>query len=537
MRALPLSPSNPSFPIDFVPLGGTPRDCEDCGARPQGLGFQFDYAYQPIVDVGAPHGLCTRSPGAGAQRRGGSDSVLSQVNDHNRYRFDQACRVKAIKGAAALGLTQPVSINFLPNAIYKPEVCIRTTLEAARAHGFPLSQIIFEVTEGERIEDGPWFAQILREYKRCGFQTAIDDFGAGFAGMKLLSDFQPDIIKIDMDLIRNVDTNRARQAIVRNLVRLCEEMGIQVVAEGIETPAERDFPGGRGHPPDAGLPVCQARISLGGGGGCRSAQPPAPLSACEQVLRAADKSQLKQFWLGAASQAVRAVRQDAATTPEEFCWPLYAATTRLRPDFLAAYSAASARANRLLAVSACAQAGGANADGGGLAQPACLGHCGAHALGHLVGALRAGVGQDHGKFFAAHPRHDVDDPHAAAQHLGDGAQHLVPGIVAEAVIDLLEMVHVQHQQAQGRSRAFDGGDFQPQAVVKSTPVAQAGERVGPGQLVEGQVQLIHLAQLLHQLLVERLGVVQCPAQPDLAHGGVGQLLQNFDVLRRSTAWP
>ena len=56
-------------------------------------------------------------------------TVLSQVNDHNRYRFDQACRVKAIKGAAELGLTQPVSINFLPNAIYKPEVCIRTTLE------------------------------------------------------------------------------------------------------------------------------------------------------------------------------------------------------------------------------------------------------------------------------------------------------------------------------------------------------------------------------------------------------------------------
>lgn len=76
-------------------------------------------------------------------------------------------------------------------------------------------------------------------------------------------------------------------------------------------------------------------------------------------------------------------------------------------------------------------------------------HCGAHALGHLVGALRVGVGQDHRKFFAAHPRHDVDDPHAAAEHLGDGAQHLVPGVMAEAVIDLLEMVHVQHQQAQG----------------------------------------------------------------------------------------
>ena len=153
MHPLPLSPSNASFPVDFVPLGGTPQDCEDCG-KAEGLGFQFDYAYQPIVDVGRrvvfAHEALVRGP-----KGEGAATVLSQVNDHNRYRFDQACRVKAIKGAAELGLTQPVSINFLPNATYKPEVCIRTTLEAARAHGFPLSQIIFEVTEGERIEDGP----------------------------------------------------------------------------------------------------------------------------------------------------------------------------------------------------------------------------------------------------------------------------------------------------------------------------------------------------------------------------------------------
>ena len=242
MHAFPsfASPAtNAAFPADFVPLAGTPQDCEGC-ARGEGLGFQFDFAYQPIVDVHRrevyAHEALVRGPGGE-----GAMTVLSQVTEHNRYRFDQACRVKAIRGAARLGLAQPVSINFLPNAIYRPEVCIRTTLEAARVHGFPLDRIIFEVTEGERVEDGPWFARILREYQRCGFRTAIDDFGAGFAGMKLLSDFQPDIIKIDMDLIRNVDANRARQAIVRSLVRLCEEMGIEVIAEGIETRGERDF--------------------------------------------------------------------------------------------------------------------------------------------------------------------------------------------------------------------------------------------------------------------------------------------------------
>ncbi|MFC7207475.1 EAL domain-containing protein [Comamonas endophytica] len=182
------------------------------------------------------HEALVRGPGGE-----GAMTVLSQLDEKNCYRFDQACRVKAIKGAAELGIGQAVSINFLPNAIYKPELCIRTTLAAAKAHGFPLDRIIFEVTEGERVKDGPWFAEILREYKRCGFKTAIDDFGAGYAGMKLLADFQPDIIKLDMDLIRDIDTHRARQAIVRSLVRLCEELRIQVIAEGIETTAERDF--------------------------------------------------------------------------------------------------------------------------------------------------------------------------------------------------------------------------------------------------------------------------------------------------------
>jgi EAL domain-containing protein (putative c-di-GMP-specific phosphodiesterase class I) len=230
---------NTSFPSNFTPLIGTARDCEDCG-KAERVGFQFDYAFQPIVDVlrhaTFAHEALVRGPqGEGAM------SVLAQVNDQNRYRFDQACRVKAIKTASELGIKQPISINFLPNAIYKPELCIRTTLEAARVHGFPLERIIFEVTEGERIEDGPWFAEILREYKRCGFKTAIDDFGAGYAGMKLLSDFQPDFIKIDMDLVRGVNGNKPRQAIVRSLVALCADMQIQVIAEGIETVAERDF--------------------------------------------------------------------------------------------------------------------------------------------------------------------------------------------------------------------------------------------------------------------------------------------------------
>ena len=213
-------------------------DCGDCGS-PERVGFGFDYAFQPIIDLDRravyAHEALVRGP-AGE----GAASVLVQVNEANRYRFDQACRVKAIKSAKRLGMQERLSINFLPNAVYKPELCIRTTIEAARTQGFPIERIIFEVTEGEHVEDGPWLAAILREYQRCGFLTAIDDFGAGYAGLTLLADFQPDLVKLDMALVRNIHTSPARRAIVRGLMHTCSDLGIQVIAEGIETVDERD---------------------------------------------------------------------------------------------------------------------------------------------------------------------------------------------------------------------------------------------------------------------------------------------------------
>jgi len=198
------------------------------------LQFDFSYAFQPIVDVQArrvfAHEALVRGP-AGEP----ASSVLSRVTADNRYSFDQACREKAIRIAASLNLESHLSINFLPNAIYRPEVCIRSTLQAAARHGFPVERIIFETVEGEQVSDGKWLAEILSEYKRIGFKTAIDDFGAGFAGLNLLADFQPDMVKLDMALIRGIDHSPARRAIVAGVVSICGQLAIEVIAEGIET--------------------------------------------------------------------------------------------------------------------------------------------------------------------------------------------------------------------------------------------------------------------------------------------------------------
>lgn len=223
-----------NFPAGAPP----PIKCEAC-ASGAGLDFDFEYAYQPIVDLQA-----RRNFGHEALVRGvageSAGQILAKVNDNNRYRFDQACRVKAVKGAAELGMEGYLSINFLPNAVYRPELCIRTTLEAAKLYGFPTDRIIFEVTEGEKVTDRAHLGGIINKYKELGFLTAIDDFGAGYAGLTLLADYQPDLIKLDMDLIRNIDGDKVRQAIVKGMMLICAELGIRVIAEGVETTGERD---------------------------------------------------------------------------------------------------------------------------------------------------------------------------------------------------------------------------------------------------------------------------------------------------------
>ncbi|ADI30460.1 EAL domain-containing protein [Methylotenera versatilis] len=203
------------------------------------LDFDFEYAFQPIVDVSTKaifaHEALIRGPNGE-----GAHTILSKVNNDNTYRFDQACRVKAVKSAAELKLKEMLSINFMPNAVYRPELCISTTLAAAKKYNFPANNIIFEFTEQEIIKDTKHLINIVNEYKKLGFKTVLDDFGAGYAGLNLLASFQPDIIKIDMDLIRDLDTSKSRRIITKAVTRMCEELNVLVIAEGIETTAERD---------------------------------------------------------------------------------------------------------------------------------------------------------------------------------------------------------------------------------------------------------------------------------------------------------
>jgi len=210
--------------------------CAECAAG-AGLGFDFAMAFQPIVQSSTQSVYAQEALVRGLQGEPAAQ-VFQHVNEDNRYAFDQACRVKAIQLAAELQVDSYISINFMPNAVYRPELCIRTTIEAAETYGFPIRQIIFEFTENEYITDIGHVRDIVRHYKERGFLTALDDFGAGHAGLNLLAEIQTDLIKLDMALVRGIDHDRRRQAIVRGMMAVCRELAIQVIAEGIETREE-----------------------------------------------------------------------------------------------------------------------------------------------------------------------------------------------------------------------------------------------------------------------------------------------------------
>lgn len=212
--------------------------CEGCDSDNE-LDIDFEYAFQPIVNI-VDRSVFAREALVRGPNEESAWSVLSKVTDSNRYQFDQACRVKAVKTAAQLQMREVLSINFFPNAVYEPAACIKTTFEACRIYKFPTQQIMFEVTEGERVSDRPHLINIFESYRKFGFKTAIDDFGAGYAGLNLLSGFQPHVVKIDMAIVRNIDQDKVRQAIVNGIVVMCGQIGSLVVAEGIETKQERD---------------------------------------------------------------------------------------------------------------------------------------------------------------------------------------------------------------------------------------------------------------------------------------------------------
>ena len=210
-------------------------------ASPEGAADpNFSFAFQPILDADTrevfSYEALIRGPGNES-----AWEVLRQVSEDRLFAFDQRARVVAIDLAMRLGLSCHLNLNFLPRSLNSSGESILTTLEAASRANLPIKRIVLEMIEGDIINDHSRFRELINAYRGLGLKVAIDDFGAGYSGLNLLADFQPDQIKLDMKLIGGIERHGPRQAIVRAITQICFDLGIDIIAEGIETEEEYEW--------------------------------------------------------------------------------------------------------------------------------------------------------------------------------------------------------------------------------------------------------------------------------------------------------
>ncbi|OLO04727.1 MULTISPECIES: EAL domain-containing protein [Salinicola] len=215
-------------------MPGCARHHNVCGRCDEPLNFDFTMAFQPLVDIEESRVYGYEALVRGTQGESAA-SVLARVDGSNLYRFDQACRVKAIEMAHELSAEGLLSINFLPNAVYEPQACIQATLAAANRVGWPVSRLCFEITETESVKDRHHLQNIVASYQAMGMKTALDDFGTGHANLDLLIDITPDVLKIDRQLVSGIHSAPRQQWILGHIITLARQLDISLVAEGVET--------------------------------------------------------------------------------------------------------------------------------------------------------------------------------------------------------------------------------------------------------------------------------------------------------------
>jgi len=197
----------------------------------------YSFAFQPIVHVEEQRIFSYEALIRGRHNESAA-SVLSQVQEADRHFFDERTRTHAIALAAKLGLTTRLNLNFLPLSLQTSPTAVSSVLDTAEKHNIQPDQIVLEILEKEIISDMQGFTAALSPYRGSGMTVAIDDFGSGYAGLNLLADFQPHIIKLDMHLVRGIHERGPRQAIVSGILHTCRDLGIDIIAEGVETRQE-----------------------------------------------------------------------------------------------------------------------------------------------------------------------------------------------------------------------------------------------------------------------------------------------------------
>jgi EAL domain-containing protein (putative c-di-GMP-specific phosphodiesterase class I) len=202
--------------------------------------------FQPIVEAADPGTVFAYESllrGIGEDGRLiGPDRLFAAAHDRDLlFQLDLAGRQTAIREIVRHGTGSRVFVNFTPTSIYDPAFCLRSTVALIRETGLTPDRVVFEVIESEQVRDLAHLEAILNVYRNYGFQVALDDLGAGYSSLNLMSRLRPDFVKLDRELIRRVDEDPYKAVIAEKLLELARQLGIRTVAEGVETDGELDW--------------------------------------------------------------------------------------------------------------------------------------------------------------------------------------------------------------------------------------------------------------------------------------------------------
>lgn len=194
--------------------------------------------FQPIVSLtdASIHGYETLSRGPAGSVLERPDVLFAAAKEFDLlWELDVLCRFKALDRARAILPKQMVFVNVDPQIIYDSRFQKGLTREFLERFQLDATDIVFEITEKTAVHDYKSFRRILDNYTSQGYKIALDDTGSGYSGLKLLAETYPQYVKIDMELVRDIDTDYLKQALLRAFYEFCSKTNIKLIAEGIET--------------------------------------------------------------------------------------------------------------------------------------------------------------------------------------------------------------------------------------------------------------------------------------------------------------
>ncbi len=198
---------------------------------------RFDVAFQPIVDVGAgrivAHEALLRGLGGTP-----ADGVLARVPPARRVAFEAEAVATILSHFATAGAEYDLHVNVSPAVLLRAPGMPATVADLVEGSALAPSRVVIEVTEGERIDDSTALARVVTKARERGLRIALDDFGTGYGGIGLLDEVRPDLVKLDMSLVRGINHHRIRRPTVSRILDAAGRLGIGVVAVGIETEGE-----------------------------------------------------------------------------------------------------------------------------------------------------------------------------------------------------------------------------------------------------------------------------------------------------------